>query len=106
MPIIFDDAANGQQTNEQPTAGPSETPAKRAAHSVLASSKGATGATGEDAPIAADCLSAPISAVCFHPMHILASWMDASKWSFSVGMDDGTGARWPLLLDSHAFRNI
>jgi hypothetical protein len=127
----FDTAqqAQAQQPSEQPPAnghaeGDSSAPPvigpttpsllkKRSAPSLLAPGSGTKAtahghvatAHGEDAQIAADCRAVE-DAVCVHPSHTLSLLLDAIHWHTELCVDDGCGARWPLLLDSHAFRRV
>lgn len=106
---------NGEGQASAAPAGPS-TPSllKKRVPSLLAGSGLKTAAAhghasahaGEDAPIAADCVSAGADAICVHQSHTLPLLLDAVHWTMELCMDDGAGARWPLQLDSHAFRRL
>lgn len=112
------DAATADKQHAEATAAVGTSPSlskKRTGSSLLAgaSHKPSSGSAqlaaiplGDEAPIAADCVVPGQDGLCYHPSHTLSLLLDATHWSVQLCLDDNAAGRWPLQLDSHAFRRV
>lgn len=92
-----------------PSSHPSVLTAKKRSSSSLIRDSSISKAHPLDSTcIGTDCISISSNssdAVCYHPCHTLSYLIDSSHLSLLLMLDDGA-RRWPLQLDTHAFRRL